>query len=151
MLQLFLTFGLVEQKNNSCCKMHSDHDSLITSSLFRAFISFVTNTLMMSIVQTLASILVCDNKLNTLQIDPSVTCWTGFHRSAAVLSMCDPVAFHVLFHCFTCSPFTDSPGSFSPFLCLPVGFSGECFLVFPPLFALVLCWKFVAVALLGVC
>lgn len=114
--QSFLTI-LSKQKHNQCCRSRSNYDSLITSSFFRAFVAFVTNTFMMSIVQSLASILVCDNNTNMLLIDPSVTCWVGFHRSVAVLSMCDNMMFlSFTTHCLQ--------GSFLPSLCPPVGFSG---------------------------
>jgi hypothetical protein len=74
----------------------------MTSSFFRACLSFISNTMMMSIVQTLASILVCDSQTNMLQIDASITCWSGFHRSVAVLSMWGAVvsAPSLVFHHF---------------------------------------------------
>ena len=77
----------IPQKANPCFRHSSDDDSLISSSFYRAALSFISNTMMMSIVQTLSSVLVCNTSTNVLEIDATVTCWTGFHRSVAVLSM----------------------------------------------------------------
>lgn len=76
------------QKANKCCERASTEDSLVSSSLYRAALFFVSNTMMMSVVQSLASVLICNSTTHTLEIDASVACWSGFHRSVAVLSMC---------------------------------------------------------------